>query len=223
MPFWLFSATSPSAFRMFPTLIRARAGSFGLSQVSVQSGQTPPGGGPLFSDSFDTGTAAWTPSGPWGVTSMAGRETAYAATRNGSEQVSYAGSVTWTNYAVSAWVNIVNTSGGVSLLGRVVDSTHYYLLEIKPTQAGTVNWFLTKRDGAAWTALANGRFTDPPGTWLNLRLTMTGSSLRAEYSLDGSTFTTLGTATDTRFAAGRIGLRAWGSVAYFDDVLAQAT
>jgi hypothetical protein len=202
-------------------VIRARAGSFGLSQVSVQ---TPPvGGGPLLSDNFDNGTAAWTASGPWGVAAAGGHDTAYAATRNGTEQASYAGNTTWTNYAVSAWVNMANATGGVSLLGRVVDSTHYYLLEIKPTQAGTVNWFLTKRDGSAWTALANGRFNDPPGTWLNLRLTMTRSSLRAEMSANGTTYTTLGTATDTRFAAGRIGLRVWGSVAYFDDVLVQAT
>jgi hypothetical protein len=200
-------------------VIRARAGSFGLSQVSIQAPQT----GPLLSDNFDNGPGAWTPTGPWGVTSVAGHDTAYAATRNGTEQASYAGNTTWTDYAVSAWVNMASAAGGVSLLGRVVDSTHYYLLEIKPTATGAVNWFLTKRDGAAWTALANGRFEDPPGTWLNLRLTMTGSSLRAEMSANGTTYTTLGTAIDTRFAAGRIGLRVWGTIAYFDDVLVQAT
>ena len=179
--------------------------------------------GPLFSDNFDAGAGAWTSTGPWGVTAAGGRDTAYAATRNGSEQVAFAGDPAWTNYAVSSWVNMTTAAGGVSLMGRVVDSTHYYLLEIKPTAAGTVNWFLTKRDGAAWTALANGRFTDPPGSWLNLRLTMTGASLTGEYSVDGTTYTTLGTATDTTFTAGRAGLRVWGTVAYFDDVLVRGT
>ncbi|HVK13323.1 MAG TPA: hypothetical protein VM597_31505, partial [Gemmataceae bacterium] len=200
-------------------VIRARAGTFGLTQVSVRPGT----GATLFSDTFDTGATAWTPSGPWAVAPAAGRDTTYAATRNGSQQITYAGDVAWSDYSVSAWVNLANAAGGLSLLGRVVDATHYYLLEIKPTATGMVNWFVTKRDGAVWTALANGRFADPPGTWLNLRLTMTGSSMKGEMSVDGSTFTTLGTATDTAFASGRIGLRVWGSVAYFDDVLVKAT
>jgi hypothetical protein len=209
-------------------VIRARAGSFGLSRVSVVASVTnppppppPTGGGTLFSDDFSNGSWNWTgSSGPWGVTTAAGHDTAYAATQNGSEQVSFAGA-TWTNYSVSAWANLTNLTGGISLLGRVVDSTHYYLLEIKPGQGGFVNWFLTKRD--AWSALSNGAFSYPPSGWLKLRLTMTGSSLRAESSVDGTTFTTHGTVTDTRYAAGRIGLRAWGSVAYFDDVLVQGT
>jgi hypothetical protein len=206
-------------------VIRARAGSFGLSKVSVLTASLPtPPGGTLFSDNFSGSTAAWSPSGgPWGVTAAAGRDRVYAATRNGSVQVSLAGNTAWRDYSVAAWVNLSNLSGGVSLLGRVVDSTHYYLLEIKPGQGGLLNWFLTKRDGSTWSSLSNGRIAYTAGGWLRLRLTMTGSSLRAEASQNGTTFTTLGTATDTRFAAGRIGLRAWGSVAYFDDVLVQAT
>jgi hypothetical protein len=177
----------------------------------------------LFWDDFSNGSGQWSPSGgPWGVTAVPGHDTAYAATQNGAVQSSYAGSGVWTDYAVSAWVNLTNLTGGISLLGRVADSTHYYLLEIKPGQGGLVNWFLTKRDGSSWSALSNGAFTYPPGGWLMLRLTMTGSALTAESSLDGSTFTTHGTATDTTYAAGRIGLRVWGSVAYFDDVLVEA-
>jgi hypothetical protein len=201
-------------------VVRARAGSFALSKVSVLAAQA----GPLFSDDFAAGAAQWSPSGgPWRTTAAAGRDSVYAATRNGSVQTSLAGSATWTNYSVAAWVNLTTLPAGISLLGRVVDSTHYYLLEIKPGQGGVINWFLTKRDGNVWSALSNGAINYTAGTWLRLRLTMTGTSLRAESSLDGTTFTILGTATDARFAAGQIGLRAWGSIAYFDDVLVQAT
>ena len=113
--------------------------------------------------------------------------------------------------------------GSVGLLGRVVDSTHYYLLEIKVGVGGVLKWALTKRNGGTWTTLSSGQIDYVPGTWLRLRLTMTGTSLRAEASAEGTTFTTLGTATDGRYAAGRIGLRATWSVAYFDDVLVQPT
>ena len=37
------------------------------------------------------------------------------------------------------------------------------------------------------------------------------------------TVTLLGTATDTRYGSGRIGLRSWGPAAYFDELLVQAT
>jgi hypothetical protein len=201
-------------------VIRARAGSFGLSQVSVLAAQA----GPLFSDTFATGSAQWTPlTGAWRTTAAAGRDSVYAATATGAAQTSLAGSKTWTDYSVAAWVNLTAARGSIGLLGRVVDSTHYYLLEIKVGAGGVLKWALTKRNGSTWTTLSSGRIDYAPGTWLRLRLTMTGTSLRAETSAEGTTFTTLGTATDRKYTAGRIGLRATGSVAYFDDVLVQAT
>ncbi len=187
---------------------------------------TPAAGGPaLFADSFDTGLGRWTvANGRWNAQAgQAGRETVYASTGASLEETSLAGTSSWTNYAVSAWVNLSNLGGGLSLLGRVQDATHFYQLEIKRDGSGSPGWFLIKRDGNTWTTLANGSLSYTAGSWLRLRLTMTGNSLTAESSTDGSTYSQLGKATDSRYSAGRIGLRAWYAPAYFDDVCVQGT
>ena len=131
------------------------------------------------------------------------------------------GDTSWTNYALSAWVDLTNLGGGLALLGRVVDSAHYYHLSIQRDGSGNPAWFLMKRDGDSWTLLGSGSLNYAAGTWVKLRLTMSGSTLRAEYSTDGTAFTVLGSATDTRYAAGKIGLRSWTAAAYFDEVLVQ--
>jgi hypothetical protein len=45
--------------------------------------------------------------------------------------------------------------------------------------------------------------------------------LTAESSTDGSNFTTLGAATNSRYATGRVGFRSMNSAAYFDDAVVQ--
>jgi len=55
---------------------------------------------------------------------------------------SLAGSSSWTNYTFKALVNLKNLNGGICLLGRVQDATHYYQLEIKKNSAGQVNWWI---------------------------------------------------------------------------------
>jgi hypothetical protein len=137
------------------------------------------------------------------------------------ERVSVAGSTTWTDYAVAAWIDLATLSGGAGVLGRVGDSTHYYQLSVERDPSGQPAWSLQKRDGSTWTTLGTGSLTYTAGTWVRLRLTMTGTTLRAEASADGTAFTLLGTATDGRYAAGRIGLRSWGATGYFDEVLVQ--
>ena len=182
------------------------------------------GGAVLLADNFDTGLSRWSPvSGRWtSPAAVAYRGAGYAASGSGPERVSLAGSASWTDYSVAAWVNLASLNGGLSLLGRVQDSTHYYQLSIERGANGQPTWSLTKRDGNTWTTLGSGNISYAAGSWVRLRLTMTGNTLRAEASTDGTTFTLLGTATDGRYASGRIGLRSWGATAYFDEVLVQA-
>jgi len=197
----------------------------GQSQFVVipQTQLTPTAGGPiLFTDSFDAGLGNWGPSsGTWGmVASYAGRSKV-SNTTSSTESLSIAATVSWSNYSTSMWVNLVNMNGGVGILGRVTDKTHYYQLEIKKNTAGQTSWFLNARDGNAWSQLASGTIAYTAGTWVKLRLTMVGNQLVAESSTNGNTFTQLGSATDSRYATGRIGMRAFGSAAYFDEAVVQ--
>ncbi|HEX3149181.1 MAG TPA: PA14 domain-containing protein [Gemmataceae bacterium] len=193
--------------------------------ATIPSAQFTPktGGAVLLQDGFDAGLGQWNAvTGKWAASaSTATRGAGYVSSGTSPERESLAGDATWTNYAVSAWVNLSNLNGGLSLLGRVVDTTHYYQLAIQRGTNGQPVWVLNKRDGGIWTTLATGAISYSSG-WIQLRLTMSGSSLRAESSLDGATFTQLGEATDTRYSSGRVGLRSWNAAAYFDDVLVQA-
>jgi hypothetical protein len=142
---------------------------------------------------------------------------------NGSamDELSLAGSAAWQNYSVAGWVSLLNLNGGASLVGRAQDATHYYQLEIKRDSSGNPGWFLVRRDGNDFVTLASGALAYTAGTWMRLRLSMNGSTLRAETSADGHTYTVLGTATDGSYHSGRFGVRSWNSTAYFNDMLVQ--
>jgi hypothetical protein len=202
-----------------------RPGQSGFGVIPELQLRPAPGGSALFADNFDTGLSRWTvQNGQWSaLQSHAGRGWVYAATGRSLNELSLAGSPTWQNYRVAAWVNLANLSGGLSLVSRVVDSTHYYQLEIKRSSAGQPGWFLIKRDGNNWVQLASGSLAYTAGTWLRLRLTTHGDTLRAEASTDGSTYTQLGTAVDGSYFAGRFGVRAWHANAYFNDLFVQGT
>jgi hypothetical protein len=194
--------------------------------VTVPTSQLTPaaGGAALFADGFDTGLSQWTPiSGTWTApASVAHHGAGYASTGTAPERVSLAGNSAWTDYSVAAWVNLTSLSGGLSILGRVQDSTNYYQLSIQQGTSGQPTWSLMKRDGSTWTTLATGSISYSAGTWLRLRLTMKGTTLTAEMSTDGVSYTALGTAIDGQYTSGRIGLRSWTVTAYFDEVLVQA-
>src|SRR5262245_23679220 len=182
-----------------------------------------PGGAALFADNFDTGLGNWSVlSGRWtNSTSFAGRGWVYTAIGGGLDELSVAGSPDWQNYSVASWVNVTDLRGGASVLARVADATHFYQLEIKRGSDGKPGWFLIKRDGKDFVTLASGPLTYTAGTWLKLRLTVSGNTLRAESCTDGTTYTELGTATDGSYSSGRIGLRAWWATSHFNDLLVQ--
>lgn len=191
--------------------------------VVPQSQLTPTAGGPiLFSDSFDAGLGNWgTASGTWGMAASYAGRTKVNSTTSSPESVSIAATTSWSDFSTSMWVSLANLNGSVGILGRVTDSTHYYQLEIKKNASGQPSWFLNARDGATWTQLASGTLTYTAGTWLRLRLTMVGNQLVAESSTNGTTYTQLGSASDSRYTFGRIGVRAFNSAAYFDDAVVQ--
>jgi hypothetical protein len=200
-----------------------RPGQAGFEVIPELQLHPQPGGAALFADNFDTGLGNWTvQSGRWSAaTSHSGRGWVYLTNGSAMEEQSVAGSPTWQHYSVAGWVSLQNLNGGASLMGRVVDSTHFYQLEVKRNQAGNPAWFLIKRDGNNFVELASGPLAYSAGTWLRLRLTMSGNTLRAETSADGWNYTVVGSATDNSYTAGRIGVRSWMSTAHFNDLIVQ--
>jgi len=141
-----------------------------------------------------------------------------------ADGTSLVGSSSWTNYTFKALVNLENLNGGICLLGRVQDTTHYYQLEIKENSAGQVNWWIWKENGGIWTNLGSGPLSYTAGSWVYLSFTLNGSQLTAQMSpaSNPSNITTLGSTVDSTWSAGRVGLRAWGSAGRFAQALAVA-
>lgn len=177
----------------------------------------------LFADSFDNGLGNWgVASGSWGMYwAYGGRNTVDGGNPGTGEAVSIAATSAWADYSMAAWVNLTDLNGGLGILGRVTDSKHYYQLELKHNSSGQPSWSINKRDGSTVTQLATGLLSYTAGSWLRFRLTLNGTTLKAEYSTDGTNYSTLGTATDARYSSGKVGLRAWNSAAYFDDAVVQ--
>jgi len=183
-------------------------------------------GSVLFSDSFASATSNWTVvNGTWGLcTPTTATAPAYCATGN-DQNLSYAGNLAWSDITVSSTLTAQNLNGprrGVDVMGRYVDQQHFYELELAQEAAGP-QWAIWKNDGGAWTLLTRGAIDLQANHLYALQLTLSGSTLRAALSQDGTTFTALGSASDTRYASGRIGLRTWGGLtAAFSNVAVTA-
>ena len=175
-------------------------------------------------------TSGWNPVSTSWITatwqaqaSYNGVSNVYAKTGT-AEGISLAGSSSWTNYTFKALVNLENLNGGICLLGRVQDTTHYYQLEIKENSAGQVSGSIWKDNGGTYTNLGSGPLSYTAGSWVYLSFTLNGSQLTAQMSpaSNSSNITTLGSAVDSTWSAGRVGLRAWGSAGWFAQALVVA-
>ncbi|MEY9841655.1 hypothetical protein ABH941_006935 [Streptacidiphilus sp. EB103A] len=115
------------------------------------------------------------------------------------------GSLGWTNYTVAADA-LIKTAGSVQLLGRAGTQHSFgpagindYYLQLSNTGAWSI---VRNTTGNTLTTLASGTVTAPGlGSWHHLALTFNGSSISA--AVDG---TTVGSATDSSYIAGMVGL-----------------
>jgi pectate lyase len=175
----------------------------------------------VFSDDFQDGNAnGWTVQrGPWRVCQPPGQSSAYCITpADNTYPVSVAGSASWTDYSVEASVFMTGDDGGAGIIGRAQDRNHFYLLQLKQFRR-LRGWFLHRRDGTRWVDIATGAYPWVQGVRYNLKLDLRGSALTAYISTDGGqTYTRLGGVDDATYRSGRIGVRAWDTEAYFDDV-----
>ena len=172
----------------------------------------------LFFDDFSDGDAAgWSKTtNGWGVTaSKAGRTNVLDKTNTNDEQ-NLNGNLAWTDYTLSAWVNLGATTGEASILGRWSNATNYYELALGN---GANKWTLRKVVGGTATTLGTGTFNFSVNSWYMLKLSMIGSTITASASTDGTSFNTLTTVTDTALTSGKIGVRGGNIAAAFDDIL----
>ena len=115
------------------------------------------------------------------------------------------GGLNWTNYTVAADA-LIQQAGAVQLMGRVGSQHSFgpaginaYYLQVANTGA----WSIVRNNTAnSLTTLAGGTVAAlGTGTWHHLALTLNGSSISA--AIDG---TTVGSATDSTYGIGMVGL-----------------
>jgi pectate lyase len=163
----------------------------------------------LFTDDFNDGNSSgWSTSGgSWSVTSGA-----YRQSSTGADAKAQAGTTSWTNYTVQATVTPTafgNSTRSTGIAARAQSMTNFYSLVL--VASGSLQ--LRRISGGGTTTLASAASAVTPGATYTLALTVNGTSLSG--SVNG---TQLVTATDSTFAAGRIGLVASYTSVTFDNV-----
>ncbi|HYP12959.1 MAG TPA: ThuA domain-containing protein [Bryobacteraceae bacterium] len=189
--------------------------------ISAGSGGPPV---PLpFVDNFEDGNAAgWTSSGgTWQVCQPPNHTREYCNSSTGNS-LALAGDSGWKDYSVQGYARRETLEGGVAIVARAQDGTHYYQLELRRDASGDGRWYISKINGTVTTELASGPYSFAAQYYL-LRLEVVGSVFTASISKDwGRTFQSLGTANDSSYSTGRVGVRSWGTPARFDDIRVSA-
>jgi hypothetical protein len=184
-----------------------------------ESSYTGGAGSLLFLDDFENlGTSSWsTTNGTWSNCQPSGHshQLCLTGTSAGTRYTALAGS-SWSNYSVKAYVNPVTTSDySAGVIARAQDVSNYYMLTIAG-YLGSTTWNIYKVVSNTATLLNSGSFSQ---SWpLYLKLDVNGSTLTGSYSTNDSSYTTLGSATDSTFSSGEIGVRAYGTDCNFDAV-----
>ena len=194
------------------------------SSVPAHAGFMTTPGTVLFSDDFESDTVGSVPNG-WTVETGTAWSTQVDGTqvlKQGSTSTSTlygiaAGSLSWTDYSVSASVKpgVGSTYYGavVALDGRRQDISNFYTVLLKNGNS----WYLGKKVNGVFTTLASGFTSINSSSWYTWTLSMTGSSISA--SMNGAT---LSTVNDSTFSAGNIGFKTTAQ-AEFDNVSVTAT
>jgi dextranase len=121
------------------------------------------------------------------------------------------------DYSVEGDVTVASTIGNGALLARMQLDGGFYQVEIK---SGTT-WAIYKHDGASdtWRELKSGSFNYAAGSTHHLKLTLRGSTLRADIDQQF-----MGTVRDVDhpFYRGTVGLRSESQQVSFDTIVVHA-
>lgn len=164
-----------------------------------------------FYDDFADGNATgWTElGGTWSVTAQKAYQQSNITAANPS---SYAGSSSWTNYAVEAKVKplTLGSSGQVGISARFTDNANRYYFDY--AQADGKLKIIKKVNGNS-TLLASKVYTINPNTQYTFKADLNGSTL--DFYVNGVKELS---ATDTTFTSGYFALSTATATAEFDDV-----
>jgi hypothetical protein len=168
----------------------------------------------VFSSDFESGsTTGWSKSGgTWSVVTDGSRVLQQSDTTSERAR-EFAGSTSWTDYSVQARVKATafgSSAGAVALTARAAGATKMYRLSL--TAANRVQ--LEAMSGSTVKVLASLSQTISTSTFYTLNLTVRGSTISG--SING---TSVGSATDTTIAGGRIGLLTEYAAGRFDDIV----
>lgn len=106
---------------------------------------------------------------------------------------------------------------GYGLLGRIVDESHFYQLELK-SDNGQLVWAIWRCDGWDWLCLASGPY-ETEESIVTMRMDMDGSVISA-YALTDDRWQPLGACYDATYSTGNIGLRTHNVSGVFTDLSA---
>ncbi|SNY54233.1 family 16 glycoside hydrolase [Paractinoplanes atraurantiacus] len=171
----------------------------------------------LFSADFESGASGWSKSGgTWSVVAD-GSQVLQQSDAGSQRAREFAGDTAWTNYAVQARVKATSfgsAAGVVALTARAAGATKMYRLSL--TGGNRVQ--LEAMNGSTVKVLGGISQTISASTWYTLRLAVNGSTISG--TVNG---TSVGSATDTSIASGRIGLLTESAAGRFDDVVVDSS
>ena len=167
----------------------------------------------VFSADFESGSTGWSKSGgTWSVVAD-GSQVLQQSDTGSARARQFAGDTAWTNYSVQARVKATSfgsTAGVVALTARAAGATRMYRLSL----TGSNRVQLEAMSGSAITVLGSLSQTISTSTWYTLRIAVNGSTISG--TVNGAS---VGSATDSSIAAGRIGLLTESAAGRFDDVV----
>ncbi len=181
------------------------AGTFAMAVPSASAAT-------LFTADFENGsTSGWSKSGgTWSIVTDGSRalDQSNAGTDRARE---FAGSTGWANYSVQASVKATafGSGGLVALAARVTSATKMYRLAL--TGANQIQ--LQSMNGSSIAVLASRSTTVSTNTWYTLRIDTNGSTISGY--VNG---TLIGSASDSSYASGQIGLFTGYASGRFDNV-----
>ena len=178
----------------------------------------------LFADTFATGNFNQFTTLYGKFAACAASSTSWCSLAKSDEAA--AGDATWGDYTATSAITIStvnegsNQKSGAELLFRLTDTTHFYSFDLVHERNGSSQWQLWKNSAGFATNLARGPFGFALGTPYRLSVSAIGSHFIASISKDaGATYQVLGSAEDSTFPVGKIGIRAFnGAAASFDHI-----
>jgi pectate lyase len=190
-------------------VVTAASGSIkGQATITISSSSV------LFSDNFESGAGQWTvDSGTYYLVTLSNGNHRLEVQNYGDLSRIVAGSSTWTNYSYQGTITWLQSYGGsLSLMARVQDDNHFYFFGYSAADGA---WFIARKDGpGVTTMLAVGApFTAYYNQDYVVQVNLSGNSLSLYV---GGVLQV--SATDSKYASGKIGFTGTWAVGTLDNV-----